>query len=77
MWIQKPIRNPNARIQHANIPRKRPLDPVDILTDAARSMMRWDDDAFWVLTSAAAHLNGYDLDDGEGSTVEALFRRRE
>jgi hypothetical protein len=67
--------NPNGRIQHANIPRKRPLDPVDILTDLAHGCSRAEDAAFWVLTSAAAYLNGYDLADGQGSTAAFALRK--
>lgn len=67
------LRDPNSRIQHSLLPRKRPLDPVDILNDAATSCSRAEDPAFWVLTSAAAHLNGYDLDDGQESSVDCLL----
>ena len=70
------MNNPNARIQHANpFYGKRILDPVEILDHLARSCSRSEDFSFWVLTIAAAHLNGYNLDDGEGSTVESLLRR--
>jgi hypothetical protein len=66
----------NARIQWANpAMHKRPLDPFDILDSLAKSCSRAEDAAFWILTSAAAHVNGYDLDDGEGSTVAAWWNR--
>lgn len=68
------MKNPNARIQHAHPGYgKRILDPVEILDHLARGCSRAEDAAFWVLTSAAAHLNGYNLDDGEGSTMARLL----
>lgn len=67
------MNNPNERIQWAHpAMHKRPLDAFDILDGLAKSCTRAEDAAFWILTSAAAHLNGYNLDDGNGSTVAAL-----
>jgi hypothetical protein len=68
--------NPNARIQHANPlyfggERKRTLDPVQLLSDCANAATK--DAGFWICTSAAAHLNGYDLNDGHPSTVATYF----
>lgn len=73
------VKNHNARIQHGNPAyfggdrKMPPLDPVEILDIRARSCSRAEDCAFWILTSAAAHLNGYDLNDGEPSTVETYL----
>lgn len=64
------MRDPNARIQWAHpAMRKQPLDPLLILDRLAHDCSRAEDLTFWILTSAAAHLNGYNLDDGQGSTV--------
>jgi hypothetical protein len=41
------------------------LDPIDILNSLADSCNRSDDDVFWVLTSAAAYLNGFDMSQGD------------
>jgi hypothetical protein len=69
-------KNPNARIQWANYHFDRVVDPVDMLNYRARSCPRSEDAAFWILTSAAAHLNGYNLDDGEPSTVRLWWEAR-
>lgn len=49
------------------------LDPIRILNDLADSCSRAEDRAFWILTSAAAYLNGHNMNDGDGSTVAAFF----
>ncbi len=49
------------------------LDPVEILDNLANSCSRSQDPAFWILTSAAAHCNGYDLNDGHPSTTWVYF----
>jgi hypothetical protein len=74
---QSAPRNHNARIQWAHPSLSQILDPVEIIDIRARSCARAEDAAFWILTSAAAHLNGYDLNDGEGLTVEAWLRSQE
>lgn len=68
--------NPNSRIKWAHPSLSKILDPVEILDIRARSCSRAEDPAFWILTIAAAHLNGYNLDDGQGSTVQAWLRRQ-
>lgn len=52
------------------------MDPIEILNELADSCGASEDAAWWILTSAAAYLNGYDLDDGEGSTVAAWLLRK-
>lgn len=49
----------------------RPLDPIEILNRAADESIR--DCAYWITISAAAYLNGYDLKDGNPSTVATYF----
>jgi hypothetical protein len=51
------------------------LDPIQILTDRANSCTRAEDGAWWILTSAAARLNGNHDDDG--STADFFFWRFE
>lgn len=52
----------------------KPLDPIQILWDLAKSCTRAEDDAFWILTSASAYLNpDYNFHDGEGSTAAAFY----
>jgi hypothetical protein len=68
--------NPNARIQHANPlyfggERKRILDPVKLLNDCANAATG--DAGFWICTSAAAHLNGYNRHDEDPHTVATYF----
>jgi hypothetical protein len=41
-------------------------DPVDLLNTLGDQC---EDAGFWILASAAAHLNGYNLNDGQPSTV--------
>ena len=48
-----------------------PLDPLEILDSLASSCTRAEDGAFWILTLAAAHLNGFE--DNEGSTAAAFY----
>jgi hypothetical protein len=50
------------------------LDPLEILDSLAKSCTRAEDAAFWILTSAAAHLQGFE--DDEGSTAEAFYWNR-
>lgn len=49
------------------------MDPLEILNDLADSCDRGEDAAFWILTSAAAHVAGYDLADGHGSSVASAL----
>jgi hypothetical protein len=50
------------------------LDPLEILDSLAKSCTRAEDAAFWILTSAAAHLQGFE--DDEGSTADAFYWNR-
>ncbi len=49
------------------------LNSIDILGQLADSCSRREDAAFWILTSAAAHCAGYDLNDGQPSTTWEYF----
>lgn len=49
----------------------RPLDPIEILNRAAEDVRL--DAGYWVAMSAAAHVNGYNLNDGQPSTVATYF----
>ena len=53
-------------------------NPVELLHELAESCGRENDVGFWILTSAAAHIDpNYDWSgDTEGSTAEVLFWMR-
>lgn len=68
------IKDLKSRIQWSKMPRKSPLDPVAMLNDMARSCC--ENMPYCILTSAAAHLNGYNLNDGNPSTVHTYMTLR-
>lgn len=51
------------------------LQAAQMLSVIAGDCSRMEDSAFWILSSAAAHLNGYDLNDGQPSSVERWWKR--
>jgi hypothetical protein len=54
------------------------MNPTALLIDLAEDCrLAGDRAAFWILVSAASHLAGFRLCDGEGSTAEMYFWSRE
>jgi hypothetical protein len=52
------------------------LDPAQLLIELAESCTRTEDAAFWILTSAAAHVDPNYKGDSEGSTAAAFYWNR-